>query len=251
MAKKTSEGETGTPFADAMHLLEGLLRDKRIQVYRSCAGTAYVQTYPVGPTDGVDLPDPKLHTELLGKDFRAWLAGLLWAKLNIALRKTQTDRLLEVLDAEAMKTTKAYASEMELIRSIEYDPLISVLVEFCHERSRFEMKAQPLWEALEAFVRSRGMLVRFRGRFPGGANAFTGRLRVLIPILQIHGLLVKMRRSCGCIVTIGPLDDAINESSTSSSATKINPNIDLAPMDDHRRSLLERAKAHKTQGDQK
>jgi hypothetical protein len=237
----------------ALHFLVSLLESKRIEVYRSGSGTAYVLTHPIveateAGSDQVVLPDPKLHTELMGRDFRAWLAGLLWGKLNIVLRRAQTDQILEVLDAQAMKTSRAYASDMELIYSIEFDPLVSVLVEYCHSKSRLEMKAEPLWTALNEFARSRGMLDRFHRRFPGGPNAFTGRLRKLIPILQHHGLMVEIKRSNGALVVIKRLDDPSDVSSTSPSADKTTPFNDLPPMDDHQRSLLERARVRQTQG---
>ena len=122
-----------------------------------------------------------------------------------------------------------------LLQYIESEPVVAVLLEFMHTRDRYEQTMEVLWKELRKFARGRRLLVRGKKRFPGGPNVLS-RILGLDPcakVLERLGIILEMKRSNGCKVTLTRrLDDPATEPSGEPSAPNTSTSQGLPSKDD-------------------
>jgi hypothetical protein len=134
-----------------------------------------------------------------------------------------------------------------LLQYIESEPVVAVLLEFMHTRDRYEASMEVLWKELDKFGRGRRLLVRGKKRFPGGPNVLSRRLGLdmCAKVLEQLGIILEMKRSNGCKVTLTRrLDDSSKEPSAESSVPNSSITQGLPSTDDkaERMRLLQQRK---------
>ncbi len=177
-----------------------------------------------------------------------WLAAFVWDKGHGALRTQELDRILCVLAGRAMMTPVVRINDLELLRAIETEPIVAVVLEYMYAQksARIESTMKKLWEDLRDFAKERGLCRIGRKQFPGGSNVLSYKLKELAAILAQLGITVEIVRSNGCKVTVRRLDDPEDEPSVESSTAKSGSSNDLPREDDRerRRAFLAQRKAN-------
>jgi|GEM_PF-6184682 len=201
------------------------------------------------------LKEPQIFLDLEGRPpgcfplfdpaVRHWLADYAWEKEIGLLRPQELDRVLCVLAGRAMRTSVGRISDPALLRVIESEPAVAVLLEYMHAQTaaRLEFTMEKLWDVLSQFARKRGLLKLGRRRFPGGSNVLSRLLKQFIPVFAQLGIKIVIARSNGSKVSLTRLDDSRAESSAASSVDNSAENKTLSPEDDRERRrahLLER-----------
>jgi hypothetical protein len=174
-----------------------------------------------------------------------WLSHYSWDKELGLLRSQELDRILSVLAGLAMATPVGKTSDPTLLRIIQSEPVVAVLLDYMHKQTatRLEFEMEKLWEVLSVFARERGMLQFGRRRFPGGSNVLSRLLRRFIPVFASLNIIVEIARSNGSKVTLCRLDDPEPQPSAEPSTANSSNQNNLSPEDDRNRrraSLLER-----------
>ena len=190
---------------------------------------------------------PAVYFALFDPAFKHWLAAFAWDGGHGLLRNQELDRILYVLAGRALKTPVANLDDPALLRLIETESVVAVVLEFMYAQAsaRVEHPMAKLWEILRDFARERGMLRLGRDRFPGGANVLSRKLRQFAEVFDRLGIGVEIRRSDGCKAILARLDDSAGVPSCQSSELKSLYQNDLLPMDDRdrRRAFLRDRKA--------
>ncbi len=212
---------------DALTAILAAVRIGQIKLYRNVLRQPYVFC---------DLPEyPSLHVHLHDKDFRGWLAHFIWETKNFLLKEREIDRILEELAGRSLSEGLDKIHDPALLQYIESEPVVAVLLEFMHTRDRFVPTMEVLWKELRKFARGRRLLVRGKKRFPGGPNVLS-RILGLDPcakVLERLGIILEMKRSNGCKVTLTRrLDDPATEPSGEPSAPNTSTSQGLPSKDD-------------------
>ena len=105
-----------------LKLILGEVQAGRIHLYRNLVGQPWVHC-------NVD-QEPVGRLNLRDKDFRGWLTLYAWHRTETLLRERQVDRILEVLSGLSMHEKTLDLTDPELLRIIEVEPLVAVVVEF-------------------------------------------------------------------------------------------------------------------------
>jgi hypothetical protein len=216
----------------ALKAIEGAVASGAVRFYRNALNRAYIFC---------DHPKyPGLHEELDHPDTRGWLSNFVWATISVLLSHSEIGCIIRVLAGMSMRDQVARITDPALLKLIEKEPVLMVVLEFMHTRAQYEDGMDSLWTTLRKFARRRRLLVRGRKHFPGGANVLSRKLSILKPVFELLGLRVDIRRSNGCIVTLTRSADAPHfGSSAQPSARKSNVRDDLSPEDDRKRRIAE------------
>jgi len=185
---------------------------------------------------------------LFESEVKHWLAAFVWDKGHGAPRTQELDRILQVLAGRAMMTPVVRINDLELLRAIETEPVVAVVLEYMHAQksARVESAMKKLWEDLRDFAKERGLCRIGRKRFPGGPNVLSYKLKEFAAILAQLGITVEIVRSNGCKATLVRLDNPKDEPSVGSSTAKPAASNDLPREDDreHRRAFLAQRRAN-------
>jgi hypothetical protein len=182
---------------------------------------------------------PVMHSHLLDKDMRSWLTHFVWETKTFLLREREVDRILEELAGRSLSGLLDTIHDPALLLCIESEPVVAVVLEFMHTRTRHEGTMDALWKDLEKLARDRRLLVRGKNRFPGGPNVLSRKLAKFVPVFEHLGITVAIKRSNGSKVTLTKRsDDSSQEPSREPSAPNSGANNDFSPMDDKAARIL-------------
>lgn len=243
--------------SNADHVFE-LIVDKikvgQIRVYRNLVGQAYVYGDIANEKDQPVIP--AIHLNVIDKDMRGWLTLFAWERLRILLKEREIDRIIQALVGMSMRDKTVRITDPELLRVIEAEPVVAVVLEYLHGRKqkKHEFGMEALWRELKKFAKGRRLLVRGKNRFPGGPNVLSRKLALHSEVLSKLGIVITLKRSNGGKAILERLDDSQSESSTQSSAPKSPSANDLAGKDDKaatvaRLAARRQSTTHLTQGD--
>jgi hypothetical protein len=187
------------------------IEDGRIRVYRDFLNQPWVDC---------DHPELRgMRTKLFAEDFRAWFAYFISKELELLLREREINRILKVLAGQSLGTGRRSVGDPALIQLMETEPVVATVVEFMHDKPRYETTMDRLWLELSKFSKERGINRLGKRRFPGGPHVLSRKLgQMKIALAQI-GVDVNIRRSNGSKVTlVGRMDGSCSEASTVASA---------------------------------
>jgi hypothetical protein len=221
----------------ALRRLEVEIGKNRIHVYRNLLGQPYA-FFDIVEEKLADT-QPTLHLHLFHKDVRGWLTQFIWKAEGILLHERELDRLLQALAGLSLREKVDRVTDPALLDLLENEPTVAVIVEYMHaeKQTRKETTMESLWKTLRDFARERGLLVRGKNRFPGGANVLSRKLNRFENELKQFEIQFKMTRSNGCKVVLERLGDSTSQPSAEQSA--LNPTTDQGlPPADAKQSML-------------
>lgn len=206
------------------------LKEGRIHVYRNVLSQPWIYC------DHSE--HPAMNCYLFDRDVRGWLSNFIWTKASILPREREIDRILELLAGRSLQYHISTATDPALLEIIEKEPVVSVVVEFMHGKTRHECTMEGLWKELRKFSRERGLCGTGRRRFPGGPHVLSRKLRQLNDVLAQLGIEIQIRRSNGSKVTlIGRQDCSASEASAEASADNSHCDNNLTTKDDREQRL--------------
>ncbi|WP_337175408.1 hypothetical protein [Paludisphaera sp.] len=205
----------------------------RIRLYRNLVGKPYISCDVEEDEDDDEPGLPAINQLLFDIDVRSWLTLFAWERDKVLLTEREANRIVHALSGWSMRVKTSKITDPELLRFIETEPVVAVVMEFMGSRKepRYEQGMEHLWKELSKFAKGRGLLVVNKSRFPGGPNVLSRKLRQLVPVLEKLGIKVAMTRSNGCKAVLRRLDDFSKEPSAESSAQKSYQANDLSPED--------------------
>jgi len=218
----------------ALRRMEAEIATGRIRVYRNLLDQPYI----CFDIDKQPLADTHLH--LRHKNVRGLLTQFIWKVEGILLHERDLDRILQALSGQSLSEKRDQVTDPALLELLDTEPTVAVIVEFMHARkqSKLEDTMESLWKTLRDFARERGMLVRGKNRFPGGANVLCRKMNRFEKDLKLFSIRFSTTHSNGCKVVIERLDDPTYQPSAESSAPNPLSSNDLPPKDD-KLALLE------------
>lgn len=165
---------------------------------------------------------------------REWIAHVAWSKYEQVLPHRHIRAILTVLAGRSLASPRQSAEESAVIRLLETDPLVAVIVEFMSDKQAYQAGAASLWKELSKLATQRRLLNIGKRRFPAGPNVFTRTLKLEKESLATLGITIGMqRKDTGCEVTLKRTnDDPITESSSQPSGTKVDNTNTLGATDD-------------------
>lgn len=233
----------------ALRRLEAEIANGRVHVYRNLLGQPYAYFDIVERT----LADthPAVHLHLFHDDVRGWLTQFLWKAEGILLHDRELDRVLQALAGLSLRNKLDQATDPALLELLETEPTVAVVVEFMHaeKRSKLEHSMESLWKLLRDFARERGLLVRGKNRFPGGANVLSRKLNRFETELKRFGIGFTAVRSNGCKVVLERLGDSTSQPSAEPSAPNSTAGRELPPVDAKQAMLAKLAAKRRQQPD--
>lgn len=202
----------------------------RIRIYRNVLNQPWVFC---------DHPDhPSVNWHLFDRDFRGWFSNFIWERCRILPREREIDRILELLAGRSLQHHISTATDPALLEIIEKEPVVAVVVEFMHGKTRHEATMEGLWKVLRKFAKERGLCGTGKHRFPGGPHVLSRKLRQLKDVILQLGIKIEIRRSNGSKVTLTGRGDCSEPeaSSQASTANSLSDNT-LNAVDDREQRL--------------
>ncbi len=167
----------------------------RITLYRD-RGHPCVRCPRVG--GATDPERQKRHLRLFSWECRCWLR-LFATRANATLSTEGVKQVLDLLAGLSLETDSTVISDRELLDLLQGEPAFASVVEFMaiQETSPFEETTEAFYKRLTNFAKERGLLIRGRKRFPGGANVLSRFIRQNLDLFEAAGIRIQLRRSNG------------------------------------------------------
>ena len=239
-----SESPQHTPDATLKSIIE-MIREGEVEVYRNKLNHPYIK---------LPLTEeyPKVY-RIYDDAVREWIAQVAWCNHASVLPLRHIRAIMTVLAGQSFTSHRRIAQESAVIRLLETEPLIAVIVEFMSDKETYQAGAASLWNELFKLAKDRRLLNIGKQRFPGGPNVFTKKLKCERESLATIGITIDIqRKDTGCEVTLKRTnDDPIPESSSQPSGTKVDSTNTLSATDDRQariERLANRRSTHQPEG---
>ena len=212
-------------FELALSILDEESKAGRIQIHKDLLGNFRLAIHSAEFANAEYL--------LRSDEARKWIRALLWEKGHLFLYGPTLRVCIDILAGQTLLNSAGLPNESESLRYLETDPLAQLLCRFAESNccSPRTYSALQLWADLRAFDPT--IIRRSRNNaFPGGPNILIRKLRQIQHVLEELGVLIEIRRSNGCKVTLSFVNDSIIQSSSNRPAPNANKDSQLDPLGD-------------------
>jgi hypothetical protein len=223
----------------ALAAINVALADKRIEVYRDLLKQPHIIfRFPGRPDEHWLLSDERVD---------GLIAALLAESVPLLPYAPEVRDACLLLSGLAMRTPRTVITDVALLRLLEQEPVLEVVVEFMHDNPKnpFEVRVAKLCTDLSEFLAKYGLQGPGRRRIP--TSQWLGRkLRLHREALRALQVEVTFKRSNGSVVTLTRLDTTASLPSVISSDDNLEPSNELR-QENGIEARLERLRAKQVQ----